>query len=591
MRSHYCGQIDDALLEQTVTVAGWVHRRRDHGGVIFIDLRDRDGLVQVVCDPDAPELFAVAESLRNEFVVSITGLVRLRPSGTANANLASGKVELLARRIELLNRSEPLPFQLDEQVSEEVRLRYRYLDLRRDVMARRMRQRHAITRAMRNHLDDAGFIDIETPMLTKATPEGARDYLVPSRTHAGKFFALPQSPQIFKQLLMVAGFDRYYQIVRCFRDEDLRADRQPDFTQLDIETSFLNQDEIMAIMEGLIRHIFKTVADVSLPDPFPRMTFAEAMRRYASDKPDLRIPLELVDVADLVADCDFKVFSGPARDPAGRVAALRIPGGSKLTRKEIDDHTAFVARYGARGLAYIKVNDPSKGREGLQSPIIKFLSDAAVAGILSRTEAAADDLIFFGADTAKVVNDALGALRLKLGQDLGLVRGDWAPLWVVDFPMFEYDADDKRWTAMHHPFTSPKNLDADALRADPGGAIAKAYDMVLNGSEIGGGSVRIHRQDLQSTVFDLLGIDAEEARRKFGFLLDALKYGAPPHGGIAFGLDRLAMLMSGADSIRDVIAFPKTQTAACPLTDAPTEVTEKQLRELHIRVRTPPPAN
>ena len=589
MRSHYCGQIDDSLLEQTVTVAGWVHRRRDHGGVIFIDLRDRDGLVQVVCDPDAPELFAVAESLRNEFVVSITGLVRLRPAGTANANLASGKVELLARRIELLNRSEPLPFQLDEQVSEEVRLRYRYLDLRRDVMARRMRQRHAITRAMRNHLDDAGFIDIETPMLTKATPEGARDYLVPSRTHAGKFFALPQSPQIFKQLLMVAGFDRYYQIVRCFRDEDLRADRQPDFTQLDIETSFLNQDEIMAMMEALIRHIFKAVVDVSLPDPFPRITFAEAIRRYASDKPDLRIPLELVDVADLVADCDFKVFSGPARDPAGRVAALRIPGGSKLTRKEIDDYTAFVARYGARGLAYIKVNDPSKGREGLQSPIIKFLSDAAVAGILSRTEAAADDLIFFGADTAKVVNDALGALRLKVGQDLGLVRGDWAPLWVVDFPMFEYDADDKRWTAMHHPFTAPKDLDPEGLRADPGGAIAKAYDMVLNGSEIGGGSVRIHRQDLQSTVFDLLGIDVEEARAKFGFLLDALKYGAPPHGGIAFGLDRLAMLMSGADSIRDVIAFPKTQTAACPLTDAPTEVTEKQLRELHIRVRTPPP--
>ncbi len=591
MRSHYCGQIDDSLLEQTVTVAGWVHRRRDHGGVIFIDLRDRDGLVQVVCDPDAPELFAVAESLRNEFVVSITGLVRLRPAGTANANLASGKVELLARRIELLNRSEPLPFQLDEQVSEEVRLRYRYLDLRRDVMARRMRQRHAITRAMRNHLDDAGFIDIETPMLTKATPEGARDYLVPSRTHAGKFFALPQSPQIFKQLLMVAGFDRYYQIVRCFRDEDLRADRQPDFTQLDIETSFLNQDEIMAMMEALIRHIFKAVVDVSLPDPFPRMTFAEAIRRYASDKPDLRIPLELVDVADLVADCDFKVFSGPARDPAGRVAALRIPGGSKLTRKEIDDYTAFVARYGARGLAYIKVNDPSKGREGLQSPIIKFLSDAAVAGILSRTDAAADDLVFFGADAAKVVNDALGALRLKVGQDLGLVRGDWAPLWVVDFPMFEYDADDKRWTAMHHPFTAPKDLDPEGLRADPGGAIAKAYDMVLNGSEIGGGSVRIHRQDLQSTVFDLLGIDVEEARAKFGFLLDALKYGAPPHGGIAFGLDRLAMLMSGADSIRDVIAFPKTQTAACPLTDAPTEVTEKQLRELHIRVRTPPPAN
>jgi aspartyl-tRNA synthetase len=590
MRSHYCGQVNESLLGQTVTVAGWVHRRRDHGGVIFIDLRDRDGLVQVVCDPDAPELFAVAESLRNEFVVSITGLVRTRPAGTANANLASGKVEMLARRIELLNRSEPLPFQLDEQVSEEVRLKYRYLDLRRDVMAKRLRQRHAITRAMRHYLDDAGFVDIETPMLTKATPEGARDYLVPSRTHAGKFFALPQSPQIFKQLLMVSGFDRYYQIVRCFRDEDLRADRQPDFTQLDIETSFLGQDEIMALMEGLIRHIFQTVADVSLPDPFPRMTYAEAMRRYASDKPDLRIPLELVDVADLVADCDFKVFAAPARDPAGRVAALRVPGGAKLTRKEIDDYTAFVARYGARGLAYIKVNDPAKGRDGLQSPITKFLSDAAVAGILSRTGAVAEDLIFFGADTSKVVNDALGALRLKVGQDLGLVQGAWAPLWVVDFPMFEYDADDKRWTAMHHPFTSPKNLDADALRADPGGALAKAYDMVLNGSEIGGGSVRIFRQDLQSTVFDLLGIDAEEARRKFGFLLDALKYGAPPHGGIAFGLDRLAMLMSGADSIRDVIAFPKTQTAACPLTDAPTEVTEKQLRELHIRVRTPPPA-
>jgi aspartyl-tRNA synthetase len=590
MRSHYCGQVNESLLGQTVTVAGWVHRRRDHGGVIFIDLRDRDGLVQVVCDPDAPELFAVAESLRNEFVVSITGLVRTRPAGTANANLASGKVEMLARRIELLNRSEPLPFQLDEQVSEEVRLKYRYLDLRRDVMAKRLRQRHAITRAMRHYLDDAGFVDIETPMLTKATPEGARDYLVPSRTHAGKFFALPQSPQIFKQLLMVSGFDRYYQIVRCFRDEDLRADRQPDFTQLDIETSFLGQDEIMALMEGLIRHIFQTVADVSLPDPFPRMTYAEAMRRYASDKPDLRIPLELVDVADLVADCDFKVFAAPARDPAGRVAALRVPGGAKLTRKEIDDYTAFVVRYGARGLAYIKVNDPAKGRDGLQSPITKFLSDAAVAGILSRTGAVAEDLIFFGADTSKVVNDALGALRLKVGQDLGLVQGAWAPLWVVDFPMFEYDADDKRWTAMHHPFTSPKNLDADALRADPGGALAKAYDMVLNGSEIGGGSVRIFRQDLQSTVFDLLGIDAEEARRKFGFLLDALKYGAPPHGGIAFGLDRLAMLMSGADSIRDVIAFPKTQTAACPLTDAPTEVTEKQLRELHIRVRTPPPA-
>jgi aspartyl-tRNA synthetase len=588
MRTHYCGHVNETLIGSTVTVAGWVHRRRDHGGVIFVDLRDREGLVQIVCDPDAAEVFAEAEKLRNEFVVSITGLVRARPEGTTNANLASGKIEMLARRIELLNRSEPLPFQLDENVSEEVRLKYRYLDLRRDEMSQRLRQRHQITRAMRQYLDDAGFCDIETPMLTKATPEGARDYLVPSRTHPGKFFALPQSPQIFKQLLMVSGFDRYYQIVRCFRDEDLRADRQPDFTQLDIETSFLGQDEIMSIMEGLIRHIFKTVAKVELPNPFPRMSYDEAIRRYASDKPDLRIPLELVDVADLVSSCDFKVFAGPAKDPSGRVAALRVPGGGKLTRKEIDDYTTFVARYGAKGLAYIKVNERAKGRDGLQSPIIKFLDDAAVSGILERTGAADNDLIFFGADSAKVVNDALGALRLKIGHDLGLVQGAWAPLWVVDFPMFEFDADEKRWSAMHHPFTSPKNLDPEALRADPGKALAKAYDMVLNGSEIGGGSVRIHRQDLQSTVFDLLGIDAEEARRKFGFLLDALKFGAPPHGGIAFGLDRLAMLISGADNIRDVIAFPKTQTAACPLTDAPTEVSEKQLRELHIRIRQAP---
>ena len=587
MRTHYCGQVQESLIGSTVTVAGWVHRRRDHGGVIFVDLRDREGLLQIVCDPDAAEVFAEAEKLRNEFVVSVAGLVRARPEGTTNANLASGKVEMLARRIELLNRSEPLPFQLDEQVSEEVRLKYRYLDLRRDVMSQRMRQRHQITRAMRQYLDDAGFVDIETPMLTKATPEGARDYLVPSRTHAGKFFALPQSPQIFKQLLMVSGFDRYYQIVRCFRDEDLRADRQPDFTQLDIETSFLSQDEIMAIMEGLIRHIFARVGQVRLPEPFPRMTYAEAMRRYASDKPDLRIPLELVDVADLVADCDFKVFAGPAKDPAGRVVALRVPGAGKLSRKEIDDYTAYVARYGARGLAYIKVNQIAKGRDGLQSPIIKFLADEALKGILERTAAQDDDLVFFGADSVKVVNDSMGALRLKIGHDLGLVQGEWAPLWVIDFPMFEYDADDRRWVAMHHPFTSPKNPEAETLRADPGKALAKAYDMVLNGSEIGGGSVRIHRQELQSTVFELLGIEAEEARRKFGFLLDALKFGAPPHGGIAFGLDRLAMLLSGAESIRDVIAFPKTQTAACPLTDAPTEVSEKQLRELHIRIRQP----
>jgi aspartyl-tRNA synthetase len=585
MRTHYCGQVNEAQIGQTVTLAGWVHRRRDHGGVIFIDLRDREGLVQIVCDPDAPALFAEAEKLRNEFVVRITGLVRARPAGTVNANLASGKIEILAREIELLNRSEPLPFQLDENVSEEVRLKYRYLDLRRDVMAQRLRLRHKVTRAMRAYLDDAGFIDVETPMLTKATPEGARDYLVPSRTHAGKFFALPQSPQIFKQLLMISGFDRYYQIVRCFRDEDLRADRQPDFTQLDIETSFLSQEDIMQLMEGLIRHIFKVAVGVELPDPFPRMSYAEAMRRYASDKPDLRIALELVDVADLVADCDFKVFAGPAKDPAGRVAALRVPGGGALSRKEIDDYTAFVARYGAKGLAYIKVVERAKGREGLNAPILKFLSDAAIAGILERTGAADGDLIFFGADSAKVVGDALGALRLKVGQDRGLVAEGWRPLWVIDFPMFEWDADEKRWNAMHHPFTSPKDLDPAALRANPGGAIAKAYDMVLNGSEIGGGSVRIYREDLQSTVFDMLGIEPDEARRKFGFLLDALKYGAPPHGGIAFGLDRLAMLMSGADSIRDVIAFPKTQTAACPLTDAPTEVTEKQLRELHIRVR------
>jgi aspartyl-tRNA synthetase len=587
MRTHYCGQIDERLAGETVSVAGWVHRRRDHGGVIFVDLRDRDGLLQVVFDPDVAEMFAEAEKLRNEFVVRVTGRVRERPAGTQNANLHSGRVELLAKELELLNRSEPLPFQLDEQASEEVRLRYRYLDLRREVMSQRLRQRHQITRAMRQHLDDAGYIDIETPMLTKATPEGARDYLVPSRTHPGKFFALPQSPQIFKQLLMVSGFDRYYQIVRCFRDEDLRADRQPDFTQLDIETSFLSQEQIMVAMEGLIRHIFQVVAKVSLPDPFPRMTYAEAMRRYASDKPDLRVPLELVDVADLVADCDFKVFAGPAKDPAGRVAALRVPGGGKLTRKEIDDYTAFVARYGARGLAYVKVNEVARGREGLQSPIIKFLSDAAVAGMLQRTGAADGDLVFFGADSARVVNDALGALRLKVGDDLGLVEAGWRPLWVIDFPMFEFDPEEKRWAAMHHPFTSPKDLDPEKLRGDPGGALAKAYDCVLNGSEIGGGSVRIYQQELQSTVFDLLGIEAEEARRKFGFLLDALKFGAPPHGGIAFGLDRLAMLISGADSIRDVIAFPKTQTAACPLTDAPTDVSEKQLRELHIRVRQP----
>ncbi len=570
-------------------MAGWVHRRRDHGGVIFVDLRDREGLLQIVFDPGAASVFGEAERLRNEFVVRVTGRVRERPTGTVNPNLASGRVELVARELELLNRSEPLPFQLDEQVGEEVRLRYRYLDLRREVMSQRLRLRFSLTRSMRAWLDAHGFIDLETPMLTKATPEGARDYLVPSRTHPGKFFALPQSPQIFKQLLMIAGFDRYYQIVRCFRDEDLRADRQPDFTQLDIETSFLSQDDIMRLMEDLVRHFFREVLGTELADPFPRITYAQALRRYGSDKPDLRIALELVDVADLVKDCDFKVFAGPAKDSQGRVAALRVPGGGAMPRSQIDDCTAFVARYGARGLAYIKVNERARGREGLQSPIIKFLSDAALAGILERTAAADNDLIFFGADTAKVVNDSLGALRLKIGQDLKLVQPGWRPLWVADFPMFEWDADEKRWVAMHHPFTAPQNDDPAALRAQPGEALARAYDLVLNGAEIGGGSVRIHRQEMQSTVFDLLGIAPEEAHKKFGFLLDALKFGAPPHGGIACGLDRLAMLMTGADSIREVIAFPKTQTAADLLTDAPTEVSEAQLRELHVRVRVPQP--
>ncbi|MFI4914227.1 MAG: aspartate--tRNA ligase [Steroidobacterales bacterium] len=590
MRTHYCGDVNEQLLGQTVSVAGWVHRRRDHGGVIFVDLRDREGLVQIVFNPERGELFVTAEKLRNEYVVRVTGTVRARPEGTVNANLASGRVEIVAAQLELLNRCDPLPFQLDETVNEEMRLRYRYLDLRRDLMSSRLRLRHRITRAMRQYLDAHGFIDIETPMLTKATPEGARDYLVPSRTHPGKFFALPQSPQLFKQLLMMAGFDRYYQIVRCFRDEDLRADRQPEFTQLDVETSFLSQWEIMLLMEGLVRALFLEVLGLHLPQPFPRMSYAEAMRRYGSDKPDLRVPLELVDIADLVANCEFKVFSAPAKNPKGRVTALRVPQGGTLTRKEIDDYTAYVARYGARGLAYIKVNERARGRDGLQSPIVKFLDDAAVAGILQRTQAQDNDLIFFGADTAKVVSDALGALRLKVGQDLKLVAEGWQPLWVIDFPMFEWDEEARRWVAMHHPFTSAQSDDAAALAADPGAALARAYDLVLNGSEVGGGSVRIHQQEMQSAVFGLLGIGAEEARQKFGFLLDALRFGCPPHGGIAFGLDRLAMLMSGAENIRDVIAFPKTQTAACPLTEAPTEVSEQQLRELHIRVRQPAPA-
>lgn len=587
MRSHYCGQVDESLIGVEVSVCGWVHRRRDHGGVIFVDLRDREGLLQVVFDPDRPEIFTEAERIRGEFVLAVKGKVRERPAGTINPNMKTGQVEVLAHELTTLNDAKTPPFHHDEQANEELRLKYRYLDLRRDEMLSNMRLRHAVTRAMRNYLDDHGFVDVETPMLTRATPEGARDYVVPSRTHPGKFFALPQSPQIFKQLLMMSGLDRYYQIVRCFRDEDLRADRQPEFTQLDIEMSFVDEDDITAAMEGLVRTLFKNVMDVDLPTQFPRMTYADAMQKYGSDKPDLRIPLELIEVADLMQSVEFKVFAGPAADEEGRVAALRLPGGSELSRKEIDDYTAFVGRYGARGLAYIKVNDVAAGREGLQSPILKFLPDDAVNGIMERTGAEDGDLVFFGADKARVVNDALGALRVKLGEDRGLVAEGWQPLWVVDFPMFEKDQHTKRWTSLHHPFTAPAVHDPDALRADPGNVLSRAYDMVLNGSEIGGGSVRIHDQAMQAAVFELLGISDEEADEKFGFLLRALEYGCPPHGGIAFGLDRMVMLMAGADSIRDVIAFPKTQTASCPLTIAPGEVSAEQLKETGIRLRAP----
>ncbi len=587
MRSHYCGQVDESLIGQEVSACGWVHRRRDHGGVIFIDLRDREGLLQVVFDPDRPEIFAAAERLRGEYVLAVKGLVRQRPDGTINPNMKTGRVEVLASELTVLNRSETPPFHHDEQANEELRLKYRYLDLRREGMLNNLRLRHKVTMAMRQFLDNDGFIDVETPMLTRATPEGARDYVVPSRTHPGKFFALPQSPQIFKQLLMMSGLDRYYQIVRCFRDEDLRADRQPEFTQLDIEMSFVDEAAVTAAMEELIQHIFKEVLEVDLPSPFPRMSYADAMYRFGSDKPDLRIDLELVEVSDLLSAVEFKVFSGPAKDPEGRVAALCLPGGNDLTRKQIDGYTEFVARYGAKGLAYIKVNDVAAGREGLQSPILKFLPDDAVAGIVERTGAKTGDLIFFGADKARVVNDALGALRVKIAEDRGLVAEGWSPLWVVDFPMFEKDATNKRWTALHHPFTAPAVDDADALKADPGNALSRAYDLVLNGSEIGGGSIRIHDQSMQSAVFELLDISDEEADEKFGFLLRALEYGCPPHGGIAFGLDRIVMLMTGADSIRDVIAFPKTQSAHCPLTDAPGEISAEQLKEAGIRLRSP----
>jgi aspartyl-tRNA synthetase len=592
MRTIYCGLVSEALLGQTVTLTGWAHRRRDHGGVIFIDLRDREGLVQIVFDPDRGETFAIAEGVRNEFCLKVTGKVRARPKGTENANLVSGKVEVLAHELVVLNPSVTPPFQLDdENLSETVRLTHRVLDLRRPAMQRNLMLRYRVAMEVRKFLDANGFIDIETPMLTKSTPEGARDYLVPSRVHDGLFFALPQSPQLFKQLLMVAGFDRYYQIVKCFRDEDLRADRQPEFTQIDIETSFLDEQEIRTMFEGMIRSTFKHAIGVELP-AFPVMTWADAMRLYGSDKPDLRVKLQFTELTDVMKDVDFKVFSGPANSADGRVVALRVPGGAEMSRGEIDGYTEFVKIYGAKGLAWIKVNEAGAGREGLQSPIVKNLHDAAIAAVLKRTEARNGDLIFFGADKAKIVNDAIGALRVKIGHSefgraKGLAHGEWEPLWVIDFPMFERDDEAGRWSAMHHPFTSPKDGHEDWLETDPGRCIAKAYDVVLNGIELGGGSVRIHREDVQSKVFRALKIGPDEAKAKFGFLLDALQYGAPPHGGIAIGLDRFVMLMTGAESLRDVIAFPKTQRAQCLLTDAPGPVDEKQLRELHIRLRNP----
>lgn len=591
MRSHYCGLVNETLIDQTITVAGWVHRRRDHGGVIFLDLRDREGLLQVVIDPDTPEAFAIANAARSEFLLKITGRVRARYAGTENPNMTSGNVELLGKKIEQLAKSETPPFQLNDEftnISEELRLKYRFLDMRRPEMQERMKFRAKATSVIRRYLDEHGFLDVETPVLTRATPEGARDYLVPSRTHQGEFFALPQSPQLFKQLLMVAGFDRYYQIAKCFRDEDLRADRQPEFTQVDIETSFLSDDEIMDIAEGLTKQLFKTMLNVEF-DTFPRMTYNDAMRDYASDKPDLRIPLKLIDVADIMKNVEFKVFSTPAQDPKGRVVALRIPNGGEMSRKQIDEYTKFVGIYGAKGLAYIKVNDVSKinngvdKESGLQSPIIKNMTDDVLLELINRTNAQNGDIIFFGADKAKIVNDAMGALRVKIGTDLDMLICQWAPLWVVDFPMFE-ETEDGKWTSVHHPFTRPKDT-VDEMKNSPETALSIAYDMVLNGTEIGGGSLRINTLDMQKAVFEALGISETEAEEKFSFLLNALKYGAPPHGGLAFGLDRLIMLMVGANSIREVIAFPKTKTAECPLTDAPAAVDSKQLRDLGIRVR------